>query len=149
MTITYSFNSKEFVTTYGVKVLSGQGLFDIPDRKDIQEYKFPDSNGYVPELSTVVYKERKITLKCIITASTPAGLIDNYYKFCYDLKNQTETKTLEVVFTPTTGTAKTLTFSTYCKSITQLEKQKFKDGENIASFTVTFIEPEPSITPYQ
>jgi len=148
MTITYSFNSKEFVATYGVKVLSGQGLFDIPDRKDIQEYKFPDSNGYTPELSTVVYEERKITLKCIITASTPAGLIDNYYKFCYDLKNQTETKTLEVVFTPTTGTAKTLNFTAYCKSITQLEKQKFKDGENIASFTVTFIEPEPSITSY-
>jgi len=149
MTITYSFNSKDFVATYGVKVLSGQGLFDIPDRKGIEEYKFPDSNGYVPELSTVVYEARKITLKCIIRASTPADLIDNYYKFCYDLKNQTETKTLEVVFTPTTGTAKTLTFSTYCKSITQLEKQKFKDGENIASFTVTFIEPEPSITPYQ
>ena len=70
MTIVYSFNGKEFITSYGVKVKSAEGLIDIPDRKDIQKNDFPDSNGYSPELSTVVYKERKITIEAYIKADT-------------------------------------------------------------------------------
>lgn len=148
MTIVYSFNSKEFVASYGVKVKSSEGLIDIPDRKDIQKYNFPDSNGYSPELSTVVYNERKITIEAYIKADTAKDMIENYYKLCYDLKSQTDVKDLQVVITPKTGTAKTLTFSVYCEKISQIKK-RFVDGQNYGTFTITFIEPEPIISSYE
>lgn len=147
MNITYTFNNKEFVANYGVRVQSATGLLDIPDRKDIQKYEFPDSNGYSPELSTVVYEERRITLKCYIKAATPQLLVENYYKICYDLKSQTAVKNLVVVITPSTGTAKTLTFACYTEKISKIEK-KIKDGINIGTFTIDLIEPEPTISTY-
>ncbi len=148
MNITYTFNSKEFVASYGVRVQSATGLLDIPDRKDIQKYDFPDSNGYSPELSTAVYEERKISLKCYIKATTPQLLVENFYKICYDLKSQTAVKDLVVVITPSTGAAKTLTFSCYVDKVSKIEK-RIRDGVNIGTFTIEFIEPEPTITSYE
>lgn len=148
MKIKYNFNGKNFKTDYGVRVKSAEGLLDIPDRKDIKKYEFPDSSGYSPELTTVVYEERKITIDAFIKADTAKELVENYYKLCYDLKNQTDVKTLQVVITPKTGTAKTLTFSVYCEKISQIKK-RFVDGQNYGTFTITFIEPEPNIENYE
>lgn len=148
MKIKYNFNGKNFKTDYGVRVKSAEGLLDIPDRKDIKKYEFPDSSGYSPELTTVVYEERKITIDAFIKADTAKELVENYYKFCYDLKSQTDVKPLQIVIEPTSGALKILSYNVYCEKISQIKK-RFTEGQNIGSFTITFIEPEPNIENYE
>lgn len=145
MKIEYKFDAKELVATYGVKVQSASGLLDIPPRKDIQKYDFNDSNGYSPELSTVVYQERKIDLECFIKATDGVTLMKKYNTFSFDLQSITEVKVFVATITPSTGTAKTLTFNVYCDKIS-LIKKKLRDGTTFGFFTVSLIEPEPTIS---
>ena len=139
MTITYTFDGANF-STYGVFVSGSEGLMGVPKRKAPEKYEYPDSNGQVVDLSSVVYEARTIKLDCFIKASSVALLMSQYYAFTKLIQAKTGNKTLSV---SVDGNA--LTFSSYVDDISDLKK-KFNSGQNVGTFTITFIEPEPVIS---
>lgn len=139
MTITYTFDGANF-STYGVYVSASEGLLGVPKRKAPEKYEYPDSNGHVVDLSTVVYEARTIKLDCFIKASSISVLISQYNAFTKLIQAKTACKTLAV---SADGTA--LNYTAYVDDITDLKK-KFSNGANVGTFTVTFIEPEPVVS---
>lgn len=139
MVITYTFDSLNFATN-GVYVSKSSGLIGRPNRKKIEKYEYPEESGYVPDLATVAYEERKITFECFIKASSVANLISNYNSFTAALQGKTALKTLAV---SVGGTG--LSYQVYVEEISDLEK-KFKDGVNVGTFKITFVEPTPALS---
>lgn len=138
MTITYTFDGANF-STYGVYVAASEGLLGVPKRKNPERYDFPGSNGFVPDLSMVIYEARTIKLDCFIKTTTLALLISQYNAFTKLIQAKTASKVLSV----SVG-GNSLTFTCYVSDISELKK-KFYDGMNAGTFTITFIEPEPVV----
>lgn len=139
MVITYTFDSLNF-TTNGVYVSKSSGLIGRPNRKKAERYEYPQESGFVPDLATAAYEARKIVFDCFIKATSAANLISQYNSFTAAILAKTAVKTLAV---SVGGTA--LSYQAYVEEVTELEK-KFKDGQNVGTFKITFIEPTPAIS---
>lgn len=141
MDITYIFDSVNF-KTHGVYVSKSEGLIGRPNRKEPEKYHYPDESGYVPDLATVAYEARKITLDCFIKAAGPLDLVSQYNSFTAAMLGKTAVKTLQVAIV---SGVTSLYFQAYVESISELDKT-LKAGRNVGTFKIVFIEPRPAIS---
>ena len=139
MNITYTFDGVD-LTTYGVSVSQSFGLLGTPKRKNPEKFEYPDSNGFVVDLSTVVYEARTIKLDCFVEATSVADLKTQYDAFTKSVIAKTACKTLALMVDASTIKS----FSAFVDDISDL-KYNFANGANVGTFTLTFIEPEPVI----
>jgi hypothetical protein len=137
MRIDYNFSNNNF-SSYGVYVSESEGLLGKPHRKKIEIYEYPGESGHIADLSSMEYEPRTIILSCFIKADSATSLITTYKNFSSLLYEQTTVKDLILKID---GQEK-LTFSVYVSKISELKK-KFRDGTNVGTFTITFIEPQP------
>jgi hypothetical protein len=137
MRIDYTFSGNSF-SSYGVYISKSVGLLGKPVRKAPETYEYPGESGHIPDLATVLYEPRKITLSCFILAKSAAALICDYETFTSFLYGQTTVKALSLKIDGVVN----LTFNGYVKEISDITK-RFRNGRNVGEFTVTFIEPKP------
>ena len=137
MKVDYSFSDSNF-SSYGVHISKSEGLLGKPKRKKPETFEYPDENGYTVDLETVVYEARTIKLNCFIVSNNIDSLINNYENFTELLYEQSQLKALKLLID---GIEK-LSFDCYVSEISDLNKG-FRDGQNVGTFTITFIEPEP------
>ena len=139
MKIVYKYNNVD-LKTYGVSVSKGKGFLGDPERKDPKKYEYPDENGYLPDLTTPVYKERTITLECYIAADSAILLATKHKAFTRAMTGVTGL----VPFTVTIDGTVIYSGSVYADKITDLNKE-FSNGKNIGTCTLTIVEPNPEI----
>ena len=137
MKIDYNFSGQNF-SSFGVYISKSEGLIGKPNRKKPETYEYPGESGHIADLATIEYDPRTIKLSCFIKANTVDSLITTYENFTSLLYGQTAVQNLILKI----DNQEKLTFSVYVNDISDLDK-KFRDGENIGTFTVTFIEPQP------
>ena len=140
MDITYTFNSVNF-KTHGVYVSGSKGMLGLPPKK-IEIFEYPGESGNVPDLAHAHFDVRTIELSCFIKADSAGALTTGYNAFV-GIFEQTSTKSL-VATIGSGSNEKTLSFLVYLKSVSALKKT-FCDGQNVGTFTLTFIEPDTSI----
>jgi hypothetical protein len=138
MKIDYNFSGVNF-SSFGVYISESEGLLGKPNRKKPETYEYPGESGHIADLSSILYEPRTIKLSCFIVASTVDSLITMYDNFSSLLYEQT---TEEDLILKLDGQEK-LTFSVYVSEISELKK-KFREGTNVGTFTVTFIESQPN-----
>ena len=126
--------------TYGVYVSKSEGLIGKPKRKAPEIYEYPDESGHIADLATATYEARKITLDCFIKAPGVVELVSNYNTFTALILAKTAVKTLQVAIPGMSS----LYFQVYVSDLSELEK-KFKDGVNVGTFRIVFIEPQPPV----
>ncbi|MDR1455677.1 MAG: phage tail family protein [Tannerella sp.] len=137
MRIDYVFSGSTF-SGYGVYVSRSTGLLGRPRRKDPEIYEYPGESGHIPDLATVVYEPRRITLACFILAASANEIISRYEAFTSFLYGQTEVCPLAMRIDGSTK----LSFNCYVKELSDISK-RFRSGRNAGEFTITFIEPKP------
>lgn len=139
MKIIYKYNGID-LKTYGVSVSKGRGFMGKPERKEPKKYEFPDEHGYIPDLTTPIYKERSISLDCYIMADSAVDLVTKFNAFSSAMLSVTGL----VPFTVTINTTQVYSGNVYASSISELNKT-FEEGKNVGTFTLTIIEPNPTI----
>lgn len=132
--VRYSFNNQDFATSYDVFVSASVGLIGSTKRR-YNVYTFPGQSGHEVDMKSKSYEARTIKLSCFIRSSSDADLIDKYERFTKALLDVIEYATLDV----RVGT-KTLTKKVYVSDISDIKK---KWGENVGTFEVQLIEPNP------
>lgn len=139
MKITYKYNNVD-LKTYGVSVAKGRGFIGKPERKEPKKYEFPDEHGYIPDLAVPVFKERTITLDCYIIGSSATDLVTKFNTFSTAMLGVTDL----VAFTVAIDSTTVFTGNVYTSGISELSKT-FDEGKNVGTFTLTIIEPNPTI----
>ena len=139
MKIIYNYNGVD-LKTYGVSVSKGRGFMGKPERKEPKKYEFPDEHGYIPDLTVPVFKERSISLDCYIMADSAVDLVTKFNAFSTAMLSVTGL----VPFTVTINTTQVYSGNVYTSSISELNKT-FEEGKNVGTFTLTIIEPNPTI----
>lgn len=140
MRISYKYNNID-LKTYGVSVSKGRGFLNAPARKKPKTYEYPDSNGYLPDLSSPVYEARTVTLDCFIVAASAAELVSKLKTFSSALLGVTSL----VPFSVSIDSSEVFSGSVYATDVSDPEKT-FVDGKNVATFKVTIVEPEPVVS---
>ncbi len=139
MKVVYKYNNVD-LKTYGVSVARGKGFLGVPQRKKPKVYEYPEHNGYAVDLSVPVYEARKITLDCFITANSAIQLASMYNAFTKAMLNVTDT----VPFGVFINNSQVFSGKVFTESVSELNKT-FEHGKNVGTFTLTIIEPEPTI----
>lgn len=139
MKIVYKYNNID-IKTYGVSVSKGKGFMGRPERKVPKKYEYPDENGYIPDLTNVKYKERVITLECFIVANSAIDLVSKFNAFSKAMM-QSEL----VPFVITINTTQVFAGNVFVSNISDLNKT-LKDGQNVGTFILSIIEPNPTIS---
>lgn len=139
MKITYKYNNVD-LKTYGVSVAKGRGFIGKPERKEPKKYEFPDEHGYIPDLAVPVFKERTISLDCYIIADNAIDLVTKFNAFSSAMLSVTGL----VSFTVTIDATQVFSGNVYTSGISELNKT-FDEGKNVGTFTLTIIEPNPTI----
>lgn len=138
MKIIYKYNQVD-LKSYGVSVSRGRGFLGRPERKEPKKYEYPDENGYIPDLTNTKYKERIITLECFIVANSAIELVSQFNAFSKAMM-QSE----PVPFAVTINTTNVFSGNVFVSNISDLQKT-FKDGENVGTFILSIVEPNPTI----
>ena len=139
MKIVYKYNGID-LKTYGVSVSKGKGFMGRPERKVPKKYEYPDENGYIPDLTNTKYKERIITLECFIVANSAIELVSKFNAFTSAMM-QSEL----VAFTVSINSTQVFTGNVFVSNISALNKT-LKDGQNVGTFILSIIEPNPTIS---
>jgi predicted transport protein len=137
MRIDYNFSGQDF-STFGVFVSESEGLLGKTKRKKPETYEYPGESGHIADLSTIAYEPRTIKLSCFIESDTTEQLITAYQNLTTLLYGQTANKNLILKL----NSQEKLIFNVYVNEISDLKK-RFRDGTNVGTFTITFIEPQP------
>lgn len=132
--VRYSFNNQDFATSYGVFVSASVGLIGSTKRR-YNVYTFPGQSGHEVDMKSKSYDPRTIKLSCFLKASSDIDLINKHEKFTRALLDIEEYATLSI----SVGD-KTITRKVYVSNISDMKK---KWGENVGTFEVEFIEPNP------
>lgn len=132
--VKYRFNGSDISEVYGVFVSGSTGLFGKPKRK-YNVYTFPGHSGHEVDMRSKTYDPRTIKLSCFLKASSDIDLINKHEKFTRALLDIEEYATLSI----SVGD-KTITRKVYVSNISDMKK---KWGENVGTFEVEFIEPNP------
>lgn len=139
MNIVYKYNGTD-LKTFGVRVSKGKGFLGRPERKEPKKYEYPDKHGFLPDLATPVYKEREITLDCFIVAENAISLASMFNSFSSAIMDVTAVVPMLISINGT----QIYSGSVYASEISQLNKT-FDQGKNVGTFTITIIEPNPTI----
>lgn len=126
--------------TYGVYVSSGTGFLGLPKRKAPETYEYPDENGFLPDLSKVVYEKRDIILDCFMKADSAVLLASKFKSFSQAMLSKTQLARLVVSLE-----SNTVIFAgdVYVEEISQINKQ-FSKGINVGTFKIDIVEPQPN-----
>lgn len=136
MNLNYSLNALSF-SSIGLYVAESQGVLDMPAPKEYFGVEWPDAHGLVLDLTRPRYKERVITLECVMIATGPENLGLQLSALSQELRKP-GTKRLR--FYPTA--AKPLVYEVYSSGAVEVKK-KWRDGKIIARLTLNLTEPQP------
>lgn len=136
MVVSYTLDGTSF-RDLGVVVSSSKGLLDAPKRKISEGKDWQEIHGEIVDLDTYIYEARDITLDCFIAGDSSEAL-SNAMRTFIDLLTAPGLHRLVV----NADMAKPLFYQVYLRDQVQVNK-KWRDGRNVATFTLKLKEPEP------
>ncbi len=136
MVVSYFINNTDF-RNLGVRVTASKGLLDLPKRKLVEGKDWPELHGEITDLETAVFEAREITLDCFIAADGAENL-SNAIRTFIGLLAAPGLHRLEV----NAQMVKPLFYQVYLRDSVSVNK-RWKDGRNVATFSLKLREPEP------
>lgn len=137
--VKYSINSVDFENNK-VYVSQSYGFHDIPERKPVLSFEWPDENGTQYDLEEPpVYRERELTLECFVLGEGPDDMYDNFNTVMKEF-DKADLQTLKVK--PYSDTE--LVYEVFLKSVTPIFKE-FRSDTMVGVFTIVMIEPSPEV----
>jgi len=127
----YNFNA------YGVYVSASTGITTLPAIKEPLTYNWGNQDGVDYFSDGVRYKEREITLKCFIEASSFSALLNNALAF-FGRFARNGTRRLKL-----TAGGKILVYQVICKDAITLTPNFSNEKKCVGTFTLKLVEPEP------
>lgn len=127
-----------FFSDYSIRVSKSSGLIDPLKQKDRFSRSFQDSPGIYTDTRKSTVGERVIELECFVVADTPADLHSKLSAVTGLFQKSGYLRLMVEI-----GNIKPLVYDVYCSNITPY-KFKWKSGRNVATFTVTLVDPMPT-----
>lgn len=139
MNVVYKINDVDFETKE-CYVSQSHGLTDIPERKPVLSYEWPDEDGTQYDLGVAPkFKERKIWLDVFFTGSNWTTLKANFNDIMAEFKKQ-GLQTLKVK----PWSMAEMSFDVFLAEPVILEKI-FRNERMFGVCTIVMIEPEPTL----
>jgi hypothetical protein len=138
--IKYSINGKN-VSDFGIRILSVDGIFDLPKRKIGYRHSWSEVSGEDIDLSEVALEPRIIKLDGIAVAESISLAMTNLSSFLAIIDTPGP-KQLSIEYDSTRTPAPALTYLVFREEQVKVEKQ-FRFGRNVWKFSLTLQEYLP------
>lgn len=126
---------------FGVYVTSSSGLVGMLERKESLEVDWDNYHGKVVDKKRPRYKERTITLDCMIEASSRSAFVNWVNRFMDNFDKEGDVR-LKVEYD---GNTKPLVYEVYCPDASDVEKTwgTYNDDLMVGTFQLKLVECEP------